>query len=192
MTMQLVLASASPRRAELLSLAGLSFEIDAPSLEEAALPGERPRAYVERLAAAKAEEVASRWPGAWILAADTVVALGPDILEKPRDRDDARRMLQALQGRSHEVFTGVAIQGPAHRDVFSECTEVRFRRLHDMEIEAYLASGEADDKAGSYGIQGRAAAFVESVTGSYTNVVGLPLAQCLERLCAAGFAPPRP
>jgi septum formation protein len=176
-----VLASASPRRRELLSRLGLEFEVRAVDTDETPRPGETPEALVLRLALAKARAAAR--PGELALGADTVVAADGALLGKPADDEDARRMLAALSGRSHEVWTGVAlVEVPAAagtgrlRERARACrTEVVFRALSESEIDAYVASGEPRDKAGAYAIQGGAANFVARVDGDYTNVVGLPL-----------------
>ena len=178
----LILASASPRRQKLLASAQIAFTVDAPEVDESLLPGETPQAAAERLAAAKAEEVLGRNPGALVLAADTLVALGSEILGKPASPEEAEAMLARLSGRSHEVITGVALFGEDRQERFHVRTEVEFRELHPEEIRAYVQSGEPLDKAGAYGIQGGAAGFVRAIRGSYTNVVGLPLAECVERL----------
>lgn len=174
----LILASASPRRRELLTAAGFSELIVRPAIgEELPPPGCTPSETVMSLALQKAREVANRSPepDAIILAADTVVVLDGDILGKPRASADAIAMLSRLSGRSHEVFTGVAIlQGSQCLTRFAR-TEVFFRSLAPAEITAYVATGEPMDKAGAYGIQGRAGFFVERLEGDYCNVVGLPL-----------------
>lgn len=171
-----VLASGSPRRKELLESLGLSFEIRPADLDETPLDGESAESLVLRLAEEKATHVVHS--GEVVLAADTVVVLGDAILGKPSDREDARRMLTSLQGREHLVHTGIALalgEEPGQR--FSEVvtTKVTLCRLSDAEIDWYLRTGEPDDKAGSYAIQGRGALFVDSIRGNYTNVVGLPL-----------------
>src|SRR4051794_16725251 len=162
---QIILASASPRRAELLRAAGISFRVEVSNLEEARNPGEAPRAYAERLARDKARVVALRFPGKPVLAADTIVILGNDVLEKPADAADAARMLRQLSGRAHEVTTGVCLiasnkdaSGSGNReDVRSETARVFFRALSEKEIAAYISTGEPMDKAGAYAIQGGAA-----------------------------------
>jgi len=185
----LILASASPRRRELLESAGLRFSVVPSDAIESIREGEAPDELVRRLAREKAAVVAERAPDAVILAADTVVALGAALLEKPVDGEDARRMLRALSGKAHQVWTGVAIADGGRLQDFCVRTEVRFRDLSDEEIGAYVASGEPMDKAGAYGIQGRAAAFVVGIQGSYTNVVGLPLAETLVALRAFAIVP---
>lgn len=182
--MKLILASASPRRAEILHSAGLSFTIVSSAVDETPIPGESSRQMVRRLAAAKAELAAARAVGpAIIIAADTVVTLEGTIMGKPRTTDDARQMLEKLSGRTHSVITGVAlIRLPdAERREFLETTQVHFGALGDDEIVRYLSSGEPFDKAGAYAIQGRAGRYIPRIEGCYYNVVGLPLA----RLCTA-------
>lgn len=169
----LILASASPRRTDLLQAAGIEFEQVPANIDEAMLPGERARPYVLRLAEAKAR---AGWrPGTRSLGADTVVAVDGQVLGKPRDDLDARRMLRLLSGRSHQVLTGVAVFDGQACEVACEATNVRFGALAEREIKEYVASGEPQDKAGAYAIQGGAARFVESIAGSYSNVVGLPV-----------------
>ncbi|MGE0812073.1 MAG: nucleoside triphosphate pyrophosphatase [Vicinamibacterales bacterium] len=193
----LVLASASPRRAELLRAAGLVFTIDAADVDETPRPGEAPDAYVRRLAEAKAAAVARRRPGDVVLGADTTVALDGEILGKPGDAEEAHRMLRRLAGRSHRVYTGVALAlGPDVRTAVASTT-VRFAPLSEAEIAAYVATGEPVDKAGAYGIQGGAARFVAGVDGPHDNVVGLPVAAVLGLLrdfpeAAGTIAPGRP
>jgi septum formation protein len=181
---RLILASASPRRRELLARLGLAFEVRPVDADETPRPGEPPEALVLRLALAKARAAARA--GELALGADTVVAIEHEVLGKPVDAEDARRMLRALSGRPHDVWTGVALvaAGPAgasREQVHAERTAVTFRRLTEDEIAAYVESREPLDKAGAYAIQGGAAAFVERVDGDYDNVVGLPLA-ALRRL----------
>lgn len=184
MKLRLILASASPRRRELLQSAGLRFDVIPSSVSEALHPGEPPPLTAERLAREKAREVASRRPGALVLGADTLVVLEGEILGKPPSEAAAAETLRRLAGRTHHVITGVALVSDGIPDSFSVRTEVTFRPLRDEEIEAYVRSREPMDKAGAYGIQGGAAGFVRSIHGSYSNVVGLPLAEVLERLAA--------
>lgn len=167
----LILASASPRRAELLRAAAIPFEVVVANVDESVLPGEKPRDHVRRLAEAKARAVADRMAGRLVLAADTVVVVDGLILGKPADQADARRMLRLLSGRGHEVMTGVCLD----RRVEVAVTTVEFAPLSDAEIEWYVASGEPADKAGAYAIQGLASRFVTRLEGSYSNVVGLPV-----------------
>jgi septum formation protein len=179
----LVLASASPRRRELLAQAGFSFTVHPADVPEDPLPGEDPIAYVTRLAREKAEvvfrEVSSKEsapPQVVVLGADTTVTLDNQILAKPEDPADAARMLRLLSGRTHHVITGVALVAPQSTQVAAEVTAVRFLSLSDQEIESYVATGEPMDKAGAYAIQGRAARWIPRIEGCYFNVVGLPLA----------------
>jgi len=186
----LVLASASPRRSELLTQAGYRFRVHPAQISEEPLPGEDPIAYVTRLAREKAEAVfreltaggepqellrASRSELA-VLGADTTVTLDSAILGKPADAADASRMLRLLSGRTHRVITGVAVITAEGVEVAAEVTAVRFLTLSDAEIADYVASGEPMDKAGAYAIQGRAARWIPRIEGCYFNVVGLPLA----------------
>jgi septum formation protein len=177
--MKLILASASPRRAEILHDAGFSFHVMTSAVDETPTPGELPADLVQRLADAKAELVAARAVGpAIVIAADTVVTLDGRIFGKPRSSDDARRMLEALSGRTHSVITGVTlIRLPdAERRRLVETTLVHFAQLADDQITQYLASDEPHDKAGAYAIQGLAGRFIPRIEGCYFNVVGLPLA----------------
>ena len=172
---QLVLASASPRRRDLLAGLQLDFEVRSAEIDESALTDELPEDHVLRLARAKAQAVAR--PGELVLAADTVVVLEGRILGKPADPAEAQQMLSSLTGREHDVYTGVALFEP-DRDTLVSATdrsEVRIAALDEDEISWYVSTGEPLDKAGSYAIQGLGALFVERVVGNYTNVVGLPL-----------------
>jgi len=175
---RLILASNSPRRRELLQNAGFEFDVRPSGIEEIRLPEEPPEEFARRLAREKALDVALHSiPGSIVLGADTVVAANGEILEKPLDAADARRMLHALSGRTHRVITGVCLVR-APETVLActhETTAVTFRELCDEEIEAYVASGEPFDKAGSYAIQGLASRFVPRIEGCYFNVVGLPI-----------------
>ena len=175
---RLVLASASPRRRELLSQAGFSFEVHPAHVNEDLRPEEDPIAYVVRLAREKALAVYGLLedPEAIVLGADTTVTLDGHILAKPDDSSDASRMLRMLSGRTHRVITGVAIATSAGTEVAAEVTGVQFLTLTDEEIAAYIATGEPMDKAGAYGIQGHAAKWIPRIEGCYFNVVGLPLA----------------
>ncbi len=169
----LVLASASPRRVELLRSAGFDFEQRPADIDESANAGESAEQYVLRLAEGKARSV---WRhGCRTLGADTVVLLDDEVLCKPRDELHARGMLRSLSGRSHRVLTGVAVFDGTSCQTGCDETRVRFRVLGDQEIVEYVATGESLDKAGGYGLQGDASKFVESVEGSHSNVVGLPL-----------------
>ena len=174
-----VLASGSPRRKALLAQLGLVFTVKPADLDEGLQAGEAPAAYVERLARAKAAAV----EGAIVLAADTTVAVGDELLGKPADAAEARRMLALLSGREHSVFTGIATK--SHARVVQ--TRVWFKRLTPTEIEWYVQTPEPYDKAGGYAVQGLAAAFIERLDGSPTNVIGLPLPETLELLRLAGL-----
>jgi len=181
---QLILASASPRRRELLQQAGVTFTVIPSNAAEDVLPSEAPAAYALRVAEAKAREVATTHPGSVVLGADTIVVINQTILGKPRDHNDGHRMLRLLSGQVHAVMTAfVVIRSDgqaATRQVVT--TTVTFKSLSDEQIQAYLATGEPFDKAGAYAVQGLGAALVEKVDGSYTNVVGLPLDEVLEAL----------
>ena len=171
----LILASASPRRAELLRAAGIMFEAVPANIDETPLAGEAPHAHVLRLAEEKARAAAAQRPEAVVLGADTVVVVGDRMLGKPRDQADAAAMLQMLSGREHQVLTGVTLVSPTAVKTGVDVTNVQFARLTDTEIAWYVASGEPMDKAGAYAIQGLASRFVDRIDGSYSNVVGLPV-----------------
>ena len=181
---RLVLASASPRRRDLLSLQGVHFEVRPSDVDESDTGGSA-RAVVRRLALAKAEFVFRRRPRCWVIGADTVVTLGSTNLGKPADAAEARRMLRRLSGCEHTVYTGVALLGPGFRKTGSRATRVRFRRLTETEIRTYVATGEPMDKAGSYALQGQGAVLLQSIIGDWSNVIGLPLG-LLRDLLAAG------
>lgn len=192
--MRLILASASPRRAEILRNAGIAFEARAAILDEARRAGELPGDYVCRLAAEKAHaaaEAEAGWIGdpAILVGADTVVVAGGEVLGKPESEEDAARMLRLLSGRVHEVRTGLALlrrPDPAER-IFEESTRVTFAPLSEKDIAAYIASGEPFDKAGGYAIQGLAGRYVTRIEGCYFNVVGLPLARLWTVLREVGW-----
>jgi septum formation protein len=189
--MRLILASSSPRRAQILRDAGLVFSIISSAVDETPIPGEAPGDLVLRLANAKAELVAARSVGpAIVVAADTVVVLEGQILGKPRSTDDARHMLEKLSGRTHSVVTGVSlIRLPdVEQRAFVETTLVHFDRLSANEITRYLATDEPHDKAGAYAIQGRAGRYIPRIEGCYYNVVGLPLARLLSELHELGWS----
>lgn len=203
----LILASASPRRCELLTQAGFSFQVRAAHIPEDPYPNEDPIAYVTRLAREKAQAVfdqlsaptgnppetaasAAKNPAGEplaVLGADTTVTLDNHILGKPLDPEDAARMLRLLSGRTHRVITGVALVTAESTEVAAEVTAVRFLTLSDEEIAAYIATGEPMDKAGAYAIQGRAARWIPRIEGDYFNVVGLPIALVSTLLESAGF-----
>jgi len=199
--MRLVLASQSPRRRELLASVGLEAEVRPARTDESLHPGERPSDYVRRVAREKAEAVPTA-PGELVLSADTAVVLGEEVLGKPRDEEDARRMLRTLSGRTHVVLTAVharraaspatsaagAAEGAEGSALVS--TAVRFATLSEAQVGWYAATGEPLDKAGAYAIQGAGGAFVRGVAGSVSNVVGLPLAETLTLLAKLGLEPP--
>jgi len=188
--MRLILGSASPRRLELLAQIGVAPDaVIAAEIDETPLKDELPRAHAARLAAEKANAIAARpeAAGGLVLTADTVVALGRRILGKPSDEAEARRFLSLLSGRRHRVTTSVALKGGERLWTRTVETAVRFKRLSDAEIDAYVASDEWRGKAGGYAIQGRAAAFIPAINGSYSNVVGLPLTEVAGLLKGAGY-----
>lgn len=178
---ELILASASPRRRELLTVAGFRFALRVRPVDETREPGESPEDYVKRLAREKAE-------AAWesrdeiVLGADTTVVVGDHVLEKPRDEADARAMLRLLSGRTHAVITGICLRHANGAVLDAESTRVHFIELTDREIDDYVASGEPMDKAGAYAIQGLASKFVDRIDGCYFNVMGLPIALLYRRL----------
>ncbi|MDO4437020.1 MAG: Maf family protein [Coriobacteriaceae bacterium] len=181
----MILASQSPRRIELMREAGFDARVIPADIDETALPGEGPFALVERLARAKAGTVATEHAeaGEPVVAADTIVALDGELLGKPADEDDARRMLQALSGKTHQVATGVCIARGELVESFVDITDVTFFKLTDAEIDEYVATGEPMDKAGAYGIQGQfGRMLVEKIDGDFYNVVGLPIAKVVRRL----------
>ncbi|HEV8074283.1 MAG TPA: Maf family protein [Candidatus Acidoferrum sp.] len=189
--MKLILASSSPRRAEILANAGLPFSVLSSAVDESPYPGESPPALVQRLANDKADLVTARAVGpAIILAADTVVVLDDKILGKPNSIEDAQHMLQQLSGRTHSVLTGVAlIRLPdGERRQFTESTLVHFRPITKEELSSYLATDEPYDKAGAYAIQGQAGRYIPRIEGCYFNVVGLPLSRVLTELKTLGWS----
>ncbi len=187
MTAQIILASASPRRRELLDQINIRYQLNPVDLDETPFPREAPLDYVRRLAAEKSAAcVAQLGDGLPVLAADTAVVLDELILGKPKDRDDAFAMLRLLSGKMHRVYSAVSLRGREHGQAVS-ITEVTFRTLTEGEIAAYWHSGEPADKAGSYAIQGLGGVFVESITGSFSGVVGLPLFETAELLSRQGI-----
>ena len=189
---RLLLASASPRREELLGMLVASFEVRPADIDERRKSGEAAGAYAQRLAEQKAAAIAGTMAGTaserWVIGADTVVVLDDRCLGKPRDAGQARRMLRSVSGRAHLVYSAVSLQGPGrHRDTALSVTEVHFDPLPEAWIENYVESGEPMDKAGAYAIQGGAAAWISRIDGSYTGVVGLPLYQTAGLLRVAGL-----
>jgi septum formation protein len=177
----LILASASPRRAELLRNAGIEFRVHVAEIPEDRRPEESPRQFAMRLASEKSARVAALEAGSLILAADTIVVTSARVLGKPKDAEQAKAMLRLLSGHSHEVITGVCLRGldsddKPFADTRLESTEVRFEALSEREITDYVTSGEPLDKAGAYAIQGRASRWISAIRGDYSNVVGLPVA----------------
>ncbi len=201
----LILASASPRRQELLRNAGIPFTVDPADIPEVPEPGEQPKVFAERLAREKARVVAALHPDDFVLGADTTVVIDGEILNKPNDASDAARMLRLLSGRTHQVITGVCLvlptdklprrqvrtenRGPRKEVVRSETTSVTFAPLSDADIKFYVSTGEPMDKAGAYAIQGTASRWIPRVEGDYFNVVGLPVAMVYRMLRESAFAP---
>ena len=184
---QLILASASPRRRELLAQVGLEFQVVPAHIDETRREAEDPSAYVQRLAREKAEVIHAIHPAAFVLGADTTVEIGGHALEKPADRADAERMLRGLSGRTHHVHTGIALISPHGRRTQLETTTVTFSAIDEAELQHYLDSGEPYDKAGAYGIQGYAARWIPRIDGDYFNVMGLPLAATMRLLRELGY-----
>ncbi|MCR4615457.1 MAG: Maf family protein [Clostridiales bacterium] len=182
MTLKIILASASPRRRELLSVAGVDFEVHTSDVEEQVPEGASPEETVKLLAGQKASAVAERFGDCCVIGADTVVVCDGKILGKPRDRAQAYDMLRMLSGKTHCVFTGVCIICRGKTVSFAEKTEVTFYDLTDDEINAYIATGEPMDKAGAYGIQGRGCVLIKGILGDYFNVVGLPVAETVRAI----------
>ena len=181
---KLILASGSPRRKELLEQIGVLFQVHSADIDESVLPGESPQSYVARLSEEKALAVLQHYPDKVVLAADTSVVVEDQILGKPADTQDAIDTLKMLAGQNHQVLTGVSLVSNAGSELGQQkletivtTTQVYFLPLSEQDIQGYVATGEPMDKAGSYGIQGKAAIFVDRIEGSYSNVVGLPLAQ---------------
>jgi septum formation protein len=192
---RLILASTSPRRAEILRAAGIPFEVVAANIDETRHPNEPPRDYVLRLAEAKARAAVAKFvagnphENAIVIGADTTVEIDGAILAKPESTEDARRMLERLSGRTHEVYTGVALVPVPSGDarIFVEITRVEFAPLDAAEIAHYVASGEPNDKAGAYAIQGLGGKFVRRIEGCYFNVMGLPLSRVYSELKSLGW-----
>ena len=184
----LILASASPRRQELLRSVGLKFKIIPAHINENGLAGESPRQHVKRLAREKAMVIAKQYPEAWVLGADTIVVIDGIVLGKPENKTQARKMLQKLSGREHKVFTGFTIAHVAAEIYRTKVIQsaVQFKTISPKEMDWYVASDEPYDKAGGYAVQGQGAYFIRSIRGSYTNVIGLPLCEVLEELKYCG------
>nr|AYC79672.1 septum formation protein Maf [uncultured bacterium] len=191
----LIMGSQSPRRLDLLKQCGIPVDVLPIEVDESILPGERPDAMATRLSRQKGAAVLYRMKqlerstsGRWFLCADTIVHVGGELLGKPRDDDDARRMLRLLSGRTHHVTTGFVVHGPDAFDApaYAETTTVTFRALSEVEVQRYVRTHEGTDKAGGYAIQGLAGAFVEKIEGSYANVVGLPIHRVVEVLLKLG------
>ena len=189
--MRFILASSSPRRRELLESVGAEFDVMPSHVPEEHQRGEAPEEYVARLSRDKAQALAAQHPDRWVIAADTTVLLNEQLLEKPVDAKDAARMLSLIAGRTHVVYTGVTLQNmnTNYRDTRVAESEVRMLPLSDADIEWYVRTGEPLDKAGAYAVQGIGAMFIDSIHGSYTNVVGLPLALLFQMLRKAGIDP---
>ena len=173
--MRIILASGSPRRRALLHDLGLEFEVYKPDVDESHSTDENPEALCARLSRLKAEAGARKFPDALVIAADTIVVIDGHVLGKPMNREDAVKMLAALQGREHEVLTGLSVCMNGRILTHTEHTRVKFRPLSDAEIRAYVSTGECDDKAGAYAVQGKGSLLVEGLQGDYFNVVGLPV-----------------
>ncbi len=185
----LILASKSPRRRYLLNQAGLDFLVVPSRVDESKILMRDPEQYVIELAEAKADDVAKKYPESWVIGADTIVVIGDAILGKPRSKDDARKMLLRLSGRTHQVYTGFAVCCKARKRFFSQVvkTDVLFKELSEEEIQWYIHTPEPFDKAGAYAIQGMGTFLVRSIHGSYTNVVGLPVCEIIEFLIKEGL-----
>nr|WP_295971818.1 Maf family protein [uncultured Bacillus sp.] len=183
----LILASSSPRRKELLENLHLSFQTVSSDADESYPSYWEPAQIVTELSLRKAKAVSTKYPGSFVIGSDTVVAIDNHVLGKPRDRREAFSMLKNLSGKTHSVFTGVAIVSPDYETVFFERTDVVFWELTDEEIKRYIATGEPFDKAGAYGIQGFGSLLVKKIAGDYFAVVGLPLARTIRKLAEAGY-----
>ena len=183
-----ILASASPRREELLRSVGLKFKIIPAHVNEDYKKGESPQEHVKRLARDKALAIAHKYPNAWVLGADTIVVIDGLVLGKPKNKTQARQMLKRLSGRTHKVFTGFTLSHTASRLIKTKVIQsaVQFKNISSEEMEWYIACDEPYDKAGGYAVQGKGAYFIKTIRGSYTNVIGLPLCEVLEELKILG------
>lgn len=190
---ELILASASPRRQQFLRELGIDFSIEVAEIDESCNSGEKPERVVTRLAYEKAACIASQFPNVYVLAADTVVVIDDEILGKPKNSKDAEAMLKRLSGRWHEVWSAFSIQKSSDSLYVQQAvrTRVLFRGISDDLCRAYVLTGEPLDKAGSYGLQGRGGFLVEEIKGSYSNVIGLPLAQVIDIMLQYGIIAPR-
>ncbi len=195
---ELILASSSPRRQELLREIGIQFQVHAANINEDQISGEPPIAYALRLAREKAQAIAAQYPQSYVLGADTIVVLRGEVLGKPKDQKDATRMLRLLSGREHEVTTAVSLIAPSLAapglvapgtlaETRASTTKVYFREIAEAEIQQYVAGGEPMDKAGAYAIQGGASRWTDRIEGEYSNVVGLPLSLVTEMLRTTGL-----
>lgn len=185
--MKIILASGSPRRRELLKSPGLEFEVYKPDVDESMIDGESASELCARLSRLKAQAGAEKFPDALVIAADTIVVIDDLIIGKPKDRHDAFNMLKRLQGKWHEVITGITVGMKEKFITHAEHTRVKFRELSDSEIQAYVSTGECDDKAGAYAVQGYGSLLVERIEGDYFNVVGLPLCRLGKMLSVFGI-----
>ncbi|WP_147532502.1 Maf family protein [Bacillus marasmi] len=186
----LILASSSPRRKELLETLHLTFDISSSEADESYVPGTAPKDIVMELAIRKASDVAQRNPESFVIGADTIVVAGNQVLGKPKDEAEAMEMLTMLSGKTHSVYTGVAIVNGETQVQFYEKTDVTFWELTEFEINAYIKSGEPFDKAGAYGIQGFGSMLVKQISGDYFSVVGLPVSRTVRELQKLGFRLP--
>ncbi|HZE79968.1 MAG TPA: nucleoside triphosphate pyrophosphatase [Candidatus Polarisedimenticolia bacterium] len=190
---ELILASSSPRRQELLREIGISFQVHAANINEDQIAGETPIAYALRLAQEKAQAVAAHYPQSYVLGADTIVVVDGEVLGKPKDQQDAARMLRLLSGRGHEVTTAVSVVAPGTvapgtlAETRASTTKVYFREIAEDEIQQYVAGGEPMDKAGAYAIQGGASRWADRIDGEFSNVVGLPLSLVTDMLITTGL-----
>ena len=187
MAMEIVLASASPRRRELMELMGLSFTVDASDADESVPAGTAPEEMVRILAMRKAQAVKGKHPGSCVVGSDTVVCLDGQVLGKPRDDEQAAEYLRMLSGRTHTVYTGIALVTDGFCDARTDATLVTFAPLTAEEISAYVSTGDSRDKAGAYGIQGPFCKHVTSISGSYHTVIGLPVHLLYQMLCRHGI-----
>lgn len=185
----MILASESPRRRELLAAVGVPFRVIPSGVDETPFPGEPPGRFARRAALDKGMEVAGKHASSHVLSADTIVVADGKILGKPRDRGEARRMLSLLAGREHKVYTSVCLlcEARGYRDLGTEVTRVRFRALTRKEVAAYVRTGECDDKAGAYAAQGAGMLLIDRVSGSFTNVIGLPMTRVVGMFLRAGL-----